>query len=263
MRKYFALGRAEWLDALNNRGEILLWIILELFPMFVMSSLWLSNKVGASSLGYSFSQLITYYLLVVVISRLTNHYFDQGMQNEIRDGSFSRYLLKPLPMPISFLAPSVGGKLFHFLFLFLPIILAIMFFMQGNINLPTFTNFLLFCVSLISAFFIQYSLSVVVTTFAFYLEQSSAFMHAKWVLENVAGGYVIPLSIYPLWAQSILNFLPFKYLYYIPASIFLGKISVGDSLLELVRSFMWVAVLLFISHSFWKNGVKKYSSAGG
>lgn len=240
-----------------------MWIILELFPMFVMSSLWLSNKVGASSLGYSFSQLITYYLLVVVISRLTNHYFDQGMQNEIRDGSFSRYLLKPLPMPISFLAPSVGGKLFHFLFLFLPIILAIMFFMQGNINLPTFTNFLLFCVSLISAFFMQYSLSVVVTTFAFYLEQSSAFMHAKWVLENVAGGYVIPLSIYPLWAQGILSFLPFKYLYYVPASIFLGKISVGDSLLELIRSFMWVAVLLLISHSFWKNGVKKYSSAGG
>jgi ABC-2 type transport system permease protein len=88
-------------------------------------------------------------------------------------------------------------------------------------------------------------------------------MHAKWVLENVAGGYVIPISIYPLWAQNILNFLPFKYLYYVPANIFLGKLSVEDSLQELVKSFLWVTLLLLLSHGFWKKGVKKYSSAGG
>lgn len=263
MRKYFALARAEWLDALNNRGEIFLWIVLELSPIFVMASLWLSNKANATNLGYSFSQLITYYIVVVIISRLTNHYFDQSTQDEIRDGTFSRFLLKPLSFPISFIAPSIGGKLFHFLFLFLPVILAISFVLKGNIVYPSALNFFLFIASIVAAFMLQYAFSVVITSVAFYLEQASAFMHVKWVLENVAGGYMIPITIYPGWAQNILNVLPFKYLYFIPAQIYLGKLSLNSALTQLLVAYVWVFILVFVSHAFWANGVRRYSGVGG
>lgn len=263
MKKYISLARAEWLDALNNRGEIFLWILLELFPVFIMSSLWLSNKNGAISLGYSSAQLITYYIVVLLISRLTNHYFDQSTQDEIRQGTFSRFLVKPLSFPSAFIAPSIGGKLYHFIFLFAPIILVTSFVLKGFVIYPTLANGILFILSIVAAFLLQYALSVMITSVAFYLEQASAFMHVKWVLENVAGGYVIPISIYPAWAQSILNYLPFKYLYFIPAQIYLGKYSNQESLVQLSISFCWVFILVFLSHQFWKKGVIRYSGVGG
>jgi len=263
MKKYLALARVEWLDALHNWGEIILWILLESFPIFIMSSLWLSNKSGVMGTGYSFSQLITYYVVVVIISRLTSHYFDQGAQDEIRNGTFSRFLLKPISYPLAFIAPSIGGKLFHFTFLFMPVILTITFILRGYIVYPTFLNLMLFIVSLIAAFMLQYAFSVCITAVAFYLEQASAFMHVKWILENVAGGYMIPISIYPAWAQNILIFLPFKYLYFVPAQIFLEKLSTPEIFKQLIIAFSWVMVLVFLSHRFWKTGIKHYSGVGG
>ncbi len=263
MGKYIAIARAEWLDALNNRGEMFLWILLETTPIFIMSSLWISNQSGVISLGYSTSQLVTYYLLILTISRLTTHHFDERMQIEIRDGTFSKFLVKPLSIPIGLIPQNIGGKLFHVFFLLTPILIGLLFFLRNYIIYPTMINAILFIISLFSAFMIQYSLSVIATAVAFYLEQSSAFLHAKWMLENVAGGYIIPISIFPLWLLNVVNILPFKYLYYVPASIFLGKFSFPESLQQILISFFWVVVLLFISHAFWKQGVKRYSGVGG
>lgn len=263
MGKYIAIARAEWLDALNNRGEVFLWILLETTPVFIMSSLWISNRSAALSLNYSVSQLVTYYLVILAISRLTSYHFDQHMQTEIRDGTFSKFLVKPLSIPLGLIPQNIGGKLFHVSFLLTPILIGITYILKNYIIYPSIINLILFIASIFSAFLIQYSLSVIATAVAFYLEQSSGFLHVKWMLENVAGGYIIPISFFPTWLQTVVNVLPFKYLYYIPASIFLGKLSLSESLQQILISFLWVGGLLFVSHAFWKRGVRKYSGVGG
>lgn len=263
MKKYITLARAELLDAINNRGEMVLHVVLETVPIFVMSSLWISNQNGVINLGYSSSQLVTYYLIMLIISRATGFYFDQNAQEEIRSGSFSRFLLKPLSIPFAYIPQNIGGKIFHVGVLLSIILLVIAIVLGSHVLYPTLLNLIFFGTSLVAAYLIQYSLSVLVTAVAFYMEQSSAVIHLKWMFDVVAGGYMIPVDVYPIWLQSIINLLPFKYIYFVPASIVLSKFSFTQSLIQIGVGYIWVIILLFTSHTFWKRGVERYSAVGG
>ncbi len=97
MKKYLAIAKAEWLDALQNRGEMFIWLLLETLPIFIMGSLWSSNKSAIPN--FSTGQLVTYYIAILITSRLTAHYFDENLQKEIREGTLSRFLVKPIKFP--------------------------------------------------------------------------------------------------------------------------------------------------------------------
>lgn len=260
MKKYFAIARAELLDALQEKGEILIWILIEAIPVFVMGSLWKANQAGLIALNVS--QLVTYYVIVLVIARVTEYWFDEYLQDEIRDGTFSRYLLFPISVPLVFIPFTLGRKIYSTILL-LPIFLITLFIFRQNILYPTGISFLLFLVSIIIASVIRYSLSVVVSTGAFYWEQAHALLHARWLLEVMVGGYLLPLSLYPKWLQSVANLLPFKYLFYIPASIYTSAISPMQAVSAISQATVWMIILLIVSHRIWVRGVRKYSSVGG
>ncbi|MBI2309667.1 ABC-2 family transporter protein [Candidatus Collierbacteria bacterium] len=260
MRKYWALARAELLDAIQEKEEIFIWIIIEAIPVFVMGSLWLANQ--KSLVRVSISEMVTYYLVVMVTARLTEFYFDEYVQEDIRDGTFARYLIKPIRSPELFIPVTWGRKLFANLIL-LPIIALMIIGFRQYLVFPDLAGVLLFAAFLFISSFIRYSLSVLVTTGAFYWEQTHSLVHLRWILETVAGGYVLPLIFYPDWLRFIPDSLPFKYIYFVPTAVFTGMITNSEAANNLLPAFLWMIGLLVISHLAWRIGVKRYISVGG
>jgi len=263
MKKYLTIAKAEWLDALQNPGEVFLWIILESIPVFIMGSLWIANKNNLSHLSVSPGQLVTYYFVVLMTSRIIGFYFDEHAQVEIRDGTFSKHLLKPFSFPLYLISNNLGGKIFHFFSLYIPVTLLLAFTFRSQIILPSSYNILFFAISLIFAYFISFAISALTATAAFFWEQSLSLIHAHWMLVSTAGGYMLPLFLYPEWLQSIFNFLPFKYLYYIPAAIFTNKLNFQEAFSSLIYSLTWAISLNIMAYIFWKSGLKRYTSVGG
>lgn len=261
MKKYLALIRAEWLDALHSRGEIVVWFILDLIPVFIMGSLWIAsqNKI----LAIDTRSLVTYYILVLVITRLTEFYFDESIQLQIKDGTFSKYLLKPIRFPFALIPQNIGGKIFNTTFILLPALTAIIFLFKDYFIVSSPQIIALFILSLFISYSIQYSISVLVAATGFFLEESTAFVHLKWMLGIVAGGYALPLTLYPDWAQKIINLLPFKFIYYVPAAIYTNQLSFSQIPRSLAIAVIWSIFLLIISKLIWNQGLKKYSSVGG
>ncbi len=114
MRKNLAIAKAEWLDAIQSYQEVILWIIIQSVPILVMGVLWSSSRSYFSTTQISY--LVTYYVIIFVVDRLTGFYFEQNMQDEIREGTFSRYLLKPISVRKYLLWDNIGGKCFNTLF---------------------------------------------------------------------------------------------------------------------------------------------------
>ena len=98
---------------------------------------------------------------------------------------------------------------------------------------------------------------------AFFWERSEALTHARWVLEMIAGGYLLPLSLYPSWARNITEFLPFKYIYYVPVSIFTGIIDLNTVMTTLFVGVIWLTAMILFSQWIWKKGIIRYSGVGG
>ncbi|MEK7101364.1 MAG: ABC-2 family transporter protein [Patescibacteria group bacterium] len=262
MKKYLTIAKAEWLDALQNPGEVFIYIVLESIPVFIMGSLWIANKNNLSNLDVSPSQLVTYYFIVLMTSRVIDFYFDETAQVEIRDGTFSKHLLKPFSFPLYLISSNLGGKMFHFFSLYIPVLFLLAFTFKSQIILPSSYNTLFFVISLVLAYFINFAISALTATAAFFWEQSLSLIHANWMLISTAGGYMLPLYLYPNWLQSIFNFLPFKYLYYIPAAIFTNKLNLLEASSSLIYSLIWAVALNIIAYFFWKSGLKRYTSVG-
>jgi ABC-2 type transport system permease protein len=261
VKKYITIAKAEWLDAIQSYQEIILWIVIEIVPILVMGSLWLSS--GSMFSSQKISYLVTYYILVFVISRLTGFYFEQNMQDEIRQGTFSRYLIKPISIRKYLIWDNLGGKTFTVFFLLFPILAVFAVLFTRFLVIPGLINFLLFLLSLVVVYFIQFFLSLVVASCSFFIEQAFAVNHFHWMLDAVAGGYMLPLAFYPPAMRTVFSFLPFAFVYSSPILIFTGQISVTASLWQIFFSIVWAVVLYFLSSFIWRVGIKKYSAVGG
>ena len=261
MRKYMALARVAFLDAIQEKAEIAIWVLLDIIPVFTMGSLWLANRTSMTTMNIS--QLVTYYIMVMIVGRVTEFYFDEDMSDMVRTGDFSKFLLKPLRFPFAFIPQMMGRKLFSGIIILIPLVGAIVLFFYQYIVFPHGIQLFLFFCSLFLTLGIRYALSTFAAAGAFFWEQANALTHARWMLEIVLGGYSLPLSLYPSWLRIIPESLPIKYIYYIPVSIFTGAIDVRTAFSTLSVGILWTVVMVACSQWVWKKGVIRYSGVGG
>jgi ABC-2 type transport system permease protein len=61
----------------------------------------------------------------------------------------------------------------------------------------------------------------------------------------------------------VVDLLPFKYLAYFPAAVFLEKLTPAQMYQGLAIEFSWVVALVLLSRVAWSRGVAHYSGFGG
>ena len=82
--------------------------------------------------------------------------------------------------------------------------------------------------------------------------------YSEFVVWNVNSN-----SVFPEWAQAIINLLPFSSSIYTPTMIYLGKITGVDIIIALGLQIFWVIVLMIISKIMWKALIKNLTILGG
>ena len=61
----------------------------------------------------------------------------------------------------------------------------------------------------------------------------------------------------------ISDFLPFKYIYFVPTSIFLSKSDPTASVLLILQQFLWIIGLTLVEKFVWRKAVRKLVVQGG
>lgn len=77
------------------------------------------------------------------------------------------------------------------------------------------------------------------------------------------GGLIVPLPLFPDWAQPILHALPFACILDHPARLFTGDLAVGDAPWVLVRQLVWTALLVGLGRYLVGRGVRRMVVQGG
>ena len=57
-------------------------------------------------------------------------------------------------------------------------------------------------------------------------------------------GMVIPLPLFPDWAQSVLGILPFRGIFDAPFRLYMGHIPLAEAWTVLVHQWIWISVLI-------------------
>ena len=198
------LIKIEFLSRIMYKSAIAMSIITDLLLVVIQYSLWKAiysyNKLAI----LDFSKMFSYVVLVQILANSYPSDVSGRIANLVKSGDISLKLLNPFPFAGQVFIESIGNTIFKLCMLNIP--LYIIYFVYGvKLSLINFLYFILL-----------YALSYVFYFFFEVIFGLFSFKNFKYVILLLLSGKAIPLNFYPRVLRKILDFLPFKYMFYSP-----------------------------------------------
>jgi ABC-2 type transport system permease protein len=273
LSKYAKVMRVTLVERLTYRLDFLVSTFLRFLPMLTTILLWQAVYAGAGETGggkafagFTFNAMIAY-LLMVNISRMFSSMpgLAGGIARDIRDGTLKKYLLQPIDMLNYLVSYRVAHKVSYIISSALPY--AVLFFIcRGYFDglVPTDpVIWLAFAASLILAFVVGFHFEACVGMVGFWFLEVTSILYIVMTLNFFVSGHMFPLDLLPAPWSSILKALPFQYMAYFPAVVFLGKVQGAALAQGLLLQLAWAVAFVVLSRALFRLGLKRYSAFGG
>lgn len=212
--------------------------------------------------GLSVLQMTTYVAVAWMARAFYFNNIDREIALEIKEGKVAIEMIRPYNYLFMKVMQGLGEGIFRLLFFSVPgmFIILLIFPLQFSAQLSVW---LLFAVSIIFSFIINTQINLLTGTLAFFLFNNEGLIRAKRVVIDLFSGLILPISFYPIWAQSIMDYLPFQAISYIPSMIFTEGFT-GSAVSEaLLFQVMWVLLLMVPIQALWWIARRKLVVQGG
>ena len=113
------------------------------------------------------------------------------------------------------------------------------------------------------SFLINTQLNIITGLFAFFLENNEGLMRMKRVAVDLFSGLIIPISFFPGWSKSVLEWLPFQAITYLPSAVFTGKITGTAIFQNLGVQVLWFLLLIIPIYVLWVKSKTRLFVQGG
>ena len=223
---------------MTYRIDFLLGTVLRFLPLITTILLWKAIYEGsgqASLAGFRYREMIAY-LLLTHISRMFSSMpgLAGGIARDVREGTLKRYLIQPVDMIAYLLSYRVAHKIAYITMSFLPY--GLLFFLcRGYFDgFPDALTLAAYAVSLVLAFLVGFFFEATVGMVGFWFLEVTSLLYIVMTLNFFISGHMLPLDLLPSPWAGILKALPFQYMAYFPAVVFLRKITGWDLVLHLL-----------------------------
>lgn len=263
MKKYWAIFKISWEKQFEYRLNFFFWRLRSVIVLILLYYVWTSlSGLRGSFAGYTSLELITYVFIVNILRSVIFGSQSRQVGEEINDGTFSIYLIKPLNHFFYVFFRELGERASYFIsaigeIIILILILKADLFYQNNLYL-----LFLFFISMIFSFILYFILTYLAGILTFWIQHVSGprFLF-EWILEFASGAY-FPLNILPKIIFMSLAFLPFYYIIYFPLSVYLGRLANSEIYSGLGMGLFWIIIAAVLARVAWIRGLKKYSGEG-
>lgn len=207
--------------------------------------------------GWNLEQFILFQGTLILVTGLAHFLLimmPYKIIEEIREGTFDKYLVKPYDTLLFFSFSSIDVEGLAEILAGLVLIVWSMI----KLNLTIFSvNFLVYIFLIVLGFLFVYALMVLIASLSFLVIKAEALISLFFRVVDLAR---YPVQIYGFGFRFFLTFLvPVAVMSTYPAS----SLVFGIGWKSIVSATIPVIVFLFISVYLWKKAMQKYSSAGG
>jgi len=262
-RAYSEFWRLNFLTLIEYKGNFFIWLLFSfVYHGVAIGAIWVTMTRFPSMMGWSYQEVFFLYTLFMLGHTPNNTlFFTVGNVPElIREGTFDRYLVRPLN-PL-FQVLSAPGQIWPD-----ELALALVFFAiaQAVVHLQwSIATVGLLLAAMIGGAFIDFAVQLVVATLAFWFIRLDALRWVVMSLENDFTRY--PLSIYSRSVRIVLGYVfPFAFMNYFPATALLHKTAESTYALNPVLGWLTPvvgAVWFGAAYLFWRRGLDHHQSTG-
>ncbi|QDV27728.1 ABC transporter permease [Aureliella helgolandensis] len=260
-------------ERLAYRGDFALGTLMRFLPIITQIFLWWAvfESVGISGsttgrlAGYTFPDMVAYYLLSMLGRAFSSMPgLASTVAKQIRDGEIKKFLIQPIDMVGFLFLGRAAHKVAYYTVSTLPFAL-VFFLCRGYFTAgwPPAETLVAFCLALLMAFALGYLLDLCIGLIGFWFLEVSSLLFVYMLLNFFLSGHMFPLDLLPEPWHTIVDYLPFKYLAYFPAAIFLGKVSPDELWQQLGVECLWLVGLILTARMLYARGLKRYSGYGG
>jgi len=212
--------------------------------------------------GLTLPEMITYIAVAWIGRSFTFNNIDRTLSSQVQQGEIAMQLIKPLHPQTVMMFEAVGEAAFRLLLFTLPIMVVVvpLYKIQGPADPLTYAWTLL---SFILALVMGSQLNFLVGCLAFDLKNITGVIRAKHISLDFLSGVLVPFTFFPIWFQTLMGWLPFQGLSYVPVTIYLGKRSGDDLWLGLGLQLVWAVALFLAGRLYWNRAVRRVTVQGG
>jgi len=257
LRKAVTLLSVYYAYMVEYRAELLLWVLSGSLPLILMGVWIQASQEG--QFGLSPVEFARYFLAVFIIRQFTTVWVIWEFEREVVEGKLSPRLLQPIDPVWHHVASHLGERAARLPFALGLILLFFALYPQA-LWLPSLGAVLLFCLSAVLAFALRFLMQYTLAMFAFWTERASAIEQFWFLFYLFLSGMIAPLDLFPPAVRAIVEWTPFPYLVYFPASLLVGIPT--DVLRGFGTLFLWGLIFLGLNRWLWRRGLRHYSGMG-
>lgn len=244
------------------RANLFAWMVVGAIGPLIMVSVWLTILGEQSSVGgYARGDFILYYLLTTVGWYVVGGEFARPIGDDIRSGDINKSLLQPYNVVLGKAVWEQAWKLLS-LILTLPACVLILYFTRDMIEFKfDITTLPVVILTLVFGAIIFALIQAIVGIMAFWVTEIWPMAEVNDILIQLMGGMLAPITLLPNLVQRISEYLPYRYIFFEPVAIILGKqLNTGEVIL---KQFGFIVLLFVLYKIIWRAGLKRYEGIGG
>jgi ABC-2 type transport system permease protein len=263
LRAYPTMFRVGLAEAFAYRAEFIVWILTTTLPL-VNLALW--SAVARESPGgqfgqYSQADFVAYFLATLIVRMLTGSWVVWEMNQEIRMGTLSMRLLRPVHPFVAYAAEHTAAIPMRAL-IALPVTVLMLVTVGGGHVVQDPLLLALLPLHLAGAWLITFVSMLVIGSLGLFMERSTAVFEVWLGAFAVLGGYLVPLELMPGWVERASRWLPFRYMLGAPVEWIIGKSDRAAALADLGAQWAWVLGFVILAQLVWKAGLRRFEAFG-
>ncbi len=247
-------------ETLAYRAEFIVWMLTTTLPL-VMLGLWTSVAREGAFAHYQTHDFVAYYLITLVVRNVTGSWVVWQLDDEIRRGTLSLRLLRPIHPFLGYAALHLSAVPLRAV-VAMPATVVLMLTQAREVLALDLFSIALFLISLGGAWVLTFFVLVSIGCLAFFLERSVAVFDAYLGVFAVLSGYLIPLDLLPSWAQSVAAVSPFRFMLSFPVELMMGVHEPHEALLLLMAQMAYAAAAVASAALLWRAGIRRYEAFG-
>jgi len=268
IRTYLPFAANELKSQLAYRGAFYIWAFISLFGSFISYFLWMAiygNSESGMIGGLSQNEMVVYIFMVYVTSSMVSIAISTWVGYDVVEGRVAINLIKPMDYRASLIARALGNMIYRLLvpgiFIWIGLELYKVFVLK--MELVSVLTLLAYLCSVLMSFLIYVLFDFCFGMVAFFTTYIFGLRMAKSALLSFLTGQLIPISLFPAWAQEAFEFLPFSSMVYTPVMVYLGKYTGISLAWALGKQVIWVVLLYLLGSIIWKQVTKRLVVLGG
>lgn len=268
---YRALMSARYRMMLQYRAAAMAGAGTQFFWGFIRIMILMGFYASSSAAPpMNLADVVSYIWLGQAFLALLPWIHDRELEREIREGGVAYELLRPTDLYSLWYVRTLANRVASASLRCLPVLLGagVLLPLAGFTEWqlappPSVGSFAAFAVSLGAAVLLGGALTMLVHVSLLWTLSGDGIAQVMPALVTVFSGMVVPLPLFPDWAQPFLSALPFRALVDVPFRLYTGDIPAGDAFGPVALSLAWTVALVAVGRWLLARGQRVLVVQGG